>query len=162
MKKYRLKDPDMKGVVIASLAEKLVVIGNENSTDVELNNRYIYECLKDTKNLEAIYNRILVLPPSFYDNETILEMVGDGWPIDLGLVEEIPEEPKRVHMDRYEALRMVYEHGKKVAYGGNEWVFSHTYIYLRHGQLNTQGLNGIRSALDFGYDKKLWYVVEEN
>lgn len=100
----------------------------------------------------------------FIDSRTILERVGDGWPIDLGLVEEIPDEPKRVYMDRYEALRMVYEHDKKVAYDSEEWGVRYKFIW--YASKYDMGLytktDSLGGALSKTYDQKLWYVVEEN
>lgn len=169
MKKYRLKDLDMKGVVIGNIADKLIILGDETSSEVELNNKYIYElCLNSSGIMTShdtlwIYDHILREPPCFYDNETILERVADGWPIELGLVEEIPEEPKRVYMDRYEALRMVYEHGKKVAYDSEEFrenrkvapfIALNSEGYLKHAYEWSPAF-----ALNKKYNKKLWYVM---
>lgn len=172
MKKYRLKNPDMKGVVTGHIGNgKIVILGDEDSTDVELNNRYIFELLSNEHNTLAwVYGHTMSDPPRFYENETILERVGDGWPIELGLVEEIPEEPKRVYMDMYEALRMVYEHGKKVAYDSEEWEKRIKHITLIAGTL--KGFDTMYGceisvytliwSLGYGHNKKLWYVVEED
>lgn len=164
MKKYRLIDSNMKGVFLGLVEGKQVILGDENSTEVDLNNRYLLSLLgKRNINLEDAIAQLVISKPRFNSNESIIKQAnyGEKWPIKLGLVEEISEEPKRVYIDRYEALRMVYEQDKVVAYDDAEWLETFLCVFYGYRSDSFTSLDScVWLALSEKYNKKLWYVVE--
>lgn len=76
---------------------------------------------------------------------------------------EVYDEPKpeRVYMDRYEALKLVYEEGAKVAYDDMDWIATCGNIHINNnGRLDAR-YTSPSYALGKIFDQKKWFRVEE-
>jgi len=118
-----------------------------------------WECFYFKRNQNDKNINLFICPKNIgpdYGNNSLI-----GWLLIQDKI-ELYEEPKpeRVYMDRYEALKAVYEEGAKVAYDDEDWLVMYKYILIYANEL-TSSCNPLGSALADIYSEKKWFRVEE-
>lgn len=165
MKKYKLKNDDLYYFIGNLPNGGKTLIGNFDTGGSEVLADYVMALIKGG-HIKSVREAVIYAHDNrgliFYEEVLQLARKGEAWPIELGLVEEVVE---RVYMDRYEALRMVYEHGKKVAYDSEEWLFGTEYVYLDESgtpsRTKKPEVGCVTSPMNKKYNQKRWYVVED-